>query len=70
VGGCTYVEELDVVKNVVVEREVVAGNGTGTGLLLELPVGSTEGLSGLDEGLDAGLSAPVGLSGLLELTVS
>jgi hypothetical protein len=58
-----------VVQNLVVEREVVAGNDVGASLLLELPVSSTEGLSGLEERLLGDLSTPVSLGGLLELTV-
>jgi len=65
----TYVEHLDVVEDLVVEREVVAGNDVGTGILLELPVSSTESLSGLDQRLLRDLSRPVSFSGLLELTV-
>lgn len=65
-----YAEELDVIQNVVVEREIVAGNSTSTGVLLDLPVCSTEILSGLYEVFGVDLTAPVSLGGLLELTVA
>lgn len=65
----TYVEELDVVQDLVVEREVVGGDDVGTGILLELPVGGTESGSDGDELLLGDLAGPVGLGGLLELAV-
>lgn len=57
------------VKDLVVESKVVGGDDVGTGILLELPVSSTEGLSGLDQGSLVDLSGPVSLSSLLEVTV-
>lgn len=58
------------IQNVIVEREVIAGNCTSAGVLLDLPVCSTEGLSGLFEVFDLDLTTPVSLSGLLELAVA
>jgi len=54
---------------VVVEREVVAGDHVDTGVLLELPVVSTEVLADLLELLGSDLAAPVALGGLLQLTL-
>ena len=64
-----YVEELDVVKDVIVVGEVVASNDLGTGILLGLPVGGTEALASLQKLLLGDLASPVGLGSLLELTV-
>jgi hypothetical protein len=58
-----------VVQNLVVERKVVAGDDVGTGILLQLPVSSTERLSSLEQRLLRDLSAPVSFGGFLELTV-
>lgn len=65
----TYAEELDVIQDMIVEREVVAGNGTSAGVLLDLPVRSTKSLSGLFEVFGLELTGPVCLSSFLELTV-
>lgn len=54
----------------VVEREIVAGNVASAGILLDLPVRSTKGLSSLNEVLNFGFTTPVSLGGLLELTVA
>lgn len=65
----TYAEELDVIQDMIVEREVIAGNGTSAGVFLDLPVRSTKSLSGLFEVLGLELTGPVCLSSFLELTV-
>ena len=57
------------VKDLIVVGEIVAGNDIGTGLLLGLPVGSTESLSDLQELSLRDLSAPVSFGSFLELTV-
>lgn len=58
----TYTEVLDLVKNLVVECEVIAWNGVNAGILLDLPVSETESLS-LSEKLGLGkLATPVCLS--------
>ena len=66
----TYVEELDVVEDVVVEGKVVAGDDIDTSVLLDLPVLQTKALGLLEEILTGELVSPVGLVGLLELTVT
>lgn len=66
---CAYVEELDVVKKVVVEGEVVAGNDIDAGVLLDLPVLQPQTLALLEQVIAGELVRPVGLIGLLELTV-
>jgi hypothetical protein len=65
----TYVEELDVVEEVVVESEVVAGDDTNAGVLLDLPVLQSQTLALLDQVITGELVSPVCLVGLLELTV-
>jgi predicted transcriptional regulator len=64
-----YVEELDVVEKVVVEGKVVAGDDIDTGVLLDLPVLQSQTLALLKQLVPRELVAPVGLVGLLELTV-
>lgn len=64
-----YVEELDVVEEVVVESKVVAGDNINAGVLLDLPVLKTETLALLQEVITRELVGPVSLVGLLELTV-
>jgi hypothetical protein len=66
---CAYVEELDVVEKVVVESKVVAGNDIDTSILLDLPVLQSQTLALLDQVIAGELVRPVGLVGLLELTV-
>jgi hypothetical protein len=66
---CAYVEELDVVEKVIVESEVVAGNDIDTSILLDLPVLQSQTLALLDQVIAGELVSPVGLVGLLELTV-
>ena len=65
----THTEELDVVKNVVVEGEIIARDNIDAGLLLYLPVGKTETLALSEKVFLGQLSAPVGFSGFLEVTV-
>jgi hypothetical protein len=58
-GGNTYTKVLDLVEDVVVESEVVAGDDVDTGILLDLPVSKAETL-GLSKEVRLGdLSAPV-----------
>lgn len=67
-GPRTYVEELDVVEDMVIVGKVVGGDDVDAGILLDLPVGETEPL-GLGEELILGeLASPVGLVGLFEIT--
>ena len=42
--GDTYTKVLDLMKDMVVESEVVAGNDIDTSILLDLPVSKTEAL--------------------------
>lgn len=67
-NGVTYSEELDVVKNLVVEGEVVAGDDVDTSVLLDLPVLQTESLSLLQQVLAGDLLSPVCFGGFLEVT--
>ena len=65
----TYSEVLDLVENLIVEGEVIAGNDIDAGLLLNVPVLKTESL-GLAEKLGLGeLADPVCFGGLLQLTI-
>ena len=58
-GEDTYTKVLDLVEDVVVESEVVAGDDVDTGVLLDLPVSKAETL-GLSEEVRLGdLSTPV-----------
>lgn len=66
--GCTYAEELDVVKDLVVESKVVAGDQINTSILLDLPVLSTETLALAEELIARDLSTPISLSSLLQVT--
>lgn len=68
-GKWTYVEKLDVVKDLIVESKVVAGDDVDAGILLDLPVSETEPLALSDELVARELATPVSLSGLLEVTV-
>jgi hypothetical protein len=70
VGGTAYVEKLDVVENVIVESEVVAGNDIDAGILLDLPVLKTNALGLLQQIVLGDLASPVSLVGLLQLTVA
>lgn len=63
-----YIEELDVVKDLVVVREVIGGDQINTGILLDLPVSETESLSLGQKVLLRDLITPVSLSGLLEVS--
>lgn len=65
----TYVEELDVVEQVVVKGKVVAGDDVDAGILLDLPVLQTQALALAEEVVARELVGPIGLIGLLELTV-
>lgn len=64
----TYIEELDVVEDVVVESKVVAGNAVDASILLDLPVGKAKTLALSQKILLGELAAPVGLVSLLEVT--
>jgi hypothetical protein len=55
----TYTKVLDLVKNLVVEGKVVAGDDIDTGILLDLPVGKTETLGFIKEVRLRNLSTPV-----------
>lgn len=58
------------IQNMIVEREVIAGDCTSAGVLLNLPVRSTESLSGLFEVFNLDLTTPVSLSSLFEFAVA
>lgn len=68
-GYCAYIEQLDVVEEVVVESEVVAGDDIDTGILLDVPVLETQTLALSKELVLRKLASPVGLVGLLQLAV-
>lgn len=64
-----YTEVLDLVKDLIVESEIIAGNDIDTSILLNLPVCKTKSL-GLGEEVSLGkLSTPVCFSSLLQVTV-
>ena len=65
----TDVEELNMIENMIVKGEVVAGNDIDSSLLLDVPVLQTETLSLGEELILRELSTPVGLSGFLQVTV-
>jgi hypothetical protein len=58
-----------VIEEVVVEGEVVAGDDIDTGILLDLPVLQSQALALLQQLVPRELVRPVGLVGLLELTI-
>jgi hypothetical protein len=64
-----YVKKLNVVKKVVVEGEVVARDDVDAGILLDLPVLQSQALTLLQQLVPRELVCPVGLVGLLELTI-
>jgi hypothetical protein len=65
----TYTEVLDLVKNLIVEGEVIAGDDIDASLLLDVPVLKTKSL-GLAQELSLGeLAAPVCFRRLLQVTV-
>jgi len=67
-GDGTHVEELNVVKDMVVVSKVVGGDDVDASILLDLPVGETKPLA-LSEEIGLGkLVTPVGLVRLLEIT--
>lgn len=68
-GEMTHVEHLDVVEDVVVESEVVAGDDIDASILLDLPVGETQSLALGEDLVARDLAGPVGLVGLLQVTV-
>lgn len=64
----TYTKVLDLVENLIVESEVIAGNDIDAGILLDGPVCKTKSL-GLSEEISLGeLATPVCLSCLLQVT--
>jgi hypothetical protein len=67
--GKTYTKVLDLVENLIVQCEIIAGDDIDTSLLLNVPVLKTESLS-LAEELSLGeLAAPVCLCRLLQVTI-
>lgn len=64
----TYVEHLNVVKDVVVEGEVIGGNDIDSSILLDLPVLKTKTLTLGEQVFSRELAAPVSLVGLLEVS--
>lgn len=63
----SYIEELNVVKNVVVVGKVVGRDDVDASILLDLPVSETESLALGEEVLLGDLASPVGLVSLLEV---
>jgi hypothetical protein len=63
-------EKLDVVEDLVVESEIIAGDHIDTSVLLDLPVLLTESLSFSQKLIAGDLVTPVSLGGLLEVTES
>lgn len=56
------------VKDLVIESKVVAGNQINASILLDLPVLGTQTLALVEQLIARELSTPVGLSGLLQVT--
>ncbi len=68
-AGQSYTEILDMMKNLIVQSEVIAGNDINACLLLDIPVLEAESLC-LGEKVGLGdLSAPVSFGGFLQITV-
>ena len=64
----TYTKVLDLVENLIVESEVIAGNDIDASILLDVPVGKTKSF-GLSEEISLReLATPVCLSCLLQVT--
>lgn len=64
-----YVEELDVVKKVIIESKVIAGDDIDASVLLDLPVLQSQTLALLEQVVPRELVSPVCFIRLLELTV-
>ena len=62
------VEQLDVVKDLIVEGKVVGGDAVNTSSLLDLPVLQTQTLALGEEVITRDLATPVGFRGLLQVT--
>jgi hypothetical protein len=67
-GSKTYIEELNVVEDMVVEGEVVGRDDVNACILLNLPVGKSESLGLGKEVFSGELIRPVCLSGLFEIS--
>jgi hypothetical protein len=65
----TNIEQLDMIQDLVIEGKVIAGDDSSTSLLLEFPVSGTKVLAGFNQLIGRNLASPVGLCGLLELTI-
>lgn len=65
----TYSKVLDLVQNLIVESEVIAGNNIDAGLLLDVPVLETKSLGFAQEISLGELAAPVCFCRLLQVTV-
>lgn len=64
------IKHLNMVQDMIVVREVVAGNDSDASILLNLPMGRTKVLPGLKELLGSDRTSPVSLSRFFEFTVS
>lgn len=64
-GVGTYIEELDVIEDLVVVGEVIGRDNVDTSILLDLPVSETESLSLSKEVILRDFVGPVSLGGFL-----
>lgn len=69
VGEETYTKELDVIKDMVVVGEVVAGDDIDASIFLKLPMSQTQSLALSEKILLRKISSPVCFRGFLEVTV-
>lgn len=65
----TYTEELDVVEDVVVVGEVIAGDNIDAGVFLDLPVLCAKAFAFSQEVFLRKLSGPVGFGRFLQVTI-
>jgi hypothetical protein len=65
----THSKELDMVQDLVIEGEVIAGNNIDTSLFLDLPMFQTESLALAQQLLFGNLSCPERFGCFLEITV-
>jgi hypothetical protein len=64
----TYAEELDMVKDLIVESKVIAWNDVYAGILLDLPVSKTKSFSLSNEICLGDFACPIRLCSFLEVT--
>lgn len=63
----SYPEKLDVIENLIIESEVIAGDEINAGIFLDLPVLQSKTLALREEIIPREFATPVGFSGLLQV---